>query len=89
MITINITPFILTPKQETSEHWKLKRQLATIDLEVKKEIIEAIIKKYDLKFNEDIILTLYVNKLSMNLKIDFSEVNSKANIRLLKEYLFY
>jgi hypothetical protein len=87
MIRIDTIPFVLTEKEKISPTWKMKKKLATQDLQLAKTSLQRDLEQnIPVTFLDDIILTIAVNKKTMETEIDYSATKSKSAIRFVKLY---
>jgi hypothetical protein len=87
MITIKTIPFVLTESQTRQATWRMKRDLATQDLQLAKDSLQrAIEHDIPIKFMHDIVLTISVRKTDLQTIIDYTETKDKESVELLKLY---
>lgn len=88
MISIKTIPFVLTNDQKRINSWRTKQKLATQDLQVMQESLQRTLEHdIPIEFTHDILLTISVRRTDLKTIIDYSEVQDKKSVDLIKLYL--
>lgn len=84
---VTASPVVLTNKQQSAT-WKLKKQIADMDIAAAKESIQWNLQhNIPVAFNFPVRLHLSMNMNSLKVKIDYSKIKSPTSTRLIKYYL--
>lgn len=86
-VMVTVSTVVLTNKQQSAT-WKLKKQIADLDIEAAKESIQWNLRhNIPVTFNFPVRLHLSMNVDSLKVKIDYSNIKSQTSIKLIKYYL--
>ncbi|OOV20308.1 hypothetical protein [Flavobacterium sp. LM4] len=88
MITVNTIPFELSKQDRKRSDSKFIEMIANQNLiasrnGIKRDLEESI----PVHFYNDITLFVSINKTNFKTKIDYSRIQSKSDIRIIKAYL--
>ena len=87
-VTVNVTPINLPESKKNSSTWKIRYQLAKEDLEVAQQsILRNLEQNIPVNFSTTIVLTLRISLTTFKIKIDYSQIKSLKQARLIKLYL--
>lgn len=86
-VIVTAIPVFLTGKQQSAT-WKLRKQIADMDLAVAVESIQRQLQsEIPVNFNFPVKLKLSISIHSYKIKIDYSAIKSRSSVRLIKLYL--
>lgn len=86
-VLVTVSPVVLKNKQQSAT-WKLKKQIADLDIAAAKESIQWNLQhNIPVTFNFPVRLHLSMNVDSLKVKIDYSNIKLPTSTRLIKYYL--
>ncbi len=86
MIHINTSQYILSNQQRKSKDAKFLNDFAEKELSFSKISLERLLSDILIEINSEIILNLSLQR-NFKLKIDYSEISDKREMKIIKAYL--